>query len=657
MTIQVDLEQLAAAHSIARRQLLAQRHSGAHWKGELASSPLCTATAISALVLAERHVDDTPTEDLGMEHSWLSGVLIRSELNELVAKSLRWLAEHQNADGGWGDTDRSRSNIAATLLVEAAFNLTGVPVKYSDVLQRAKHYVDSQGGLAALKKRFAHDRQFAAAILTNCALAGMVPWKKVPSLPFEWACLPRKWQRMMGLNSASYTLPTLVAVGQTKFHYQQHRNPFVRWMRRWAVKPSLAALSTAQTPDGGFSETTALTSFVLMCLASMGHCEHPIVRRGTEFLLSTVRSDGSWAPCPDFAVSDTARSLRSLQWNLSDEFQSASWSTAPEPSEQASEALTWILGAQHQLVHPHTGAAPGAWGWSPSPGAIPNASDTANVLLILADWHRQWPRHRTSEVTGAAAKATRWLLDMQNRDGGWAIFCPGWTGSPSDSSCSDVTALAMRALNNWVKHLRQTAPSHPLIRRIDAGLKRGLDFLKENQREEGSWWPRWFGNELHPQEANPVIGTSQVLKTLSDMQAGNTDMAQKAVNWLSGVQFPAGGWGAVGEKPSLDSWYARKRDTESEACCSIEETAVAIDALLPFAVDSQAVKKCVEHGLSWLIDASADSSRLEPALVGFYLTKLWYYDELLPQTLAVRTLGNACRAIGVPATVATVGHP
>ena len=389
MTIQVDPEQLTAAYSIARRRLLAQRSSPAHWTGKLASSPLCTATAVSALVLAERHVDETPSEAVDADRSWLSGLLIRNELNELVAKSLRWLAEHQNPDGGWGDTDRSRSNIAATMSVAAAFNLTGVPVKYSDVLQRAEQYIDTQGGIVALKKRFAQDRQFAAAVLANCALAGMVPWNKVPSLPFEWACLPRRWQRRMGLNSASYTIPTLVAVGQTKFHYTQHRNPFVRWLRRWAVKPSLAALAQSQTPNGGFSETTPLTSFVLMCLASAGYSEHAIVRRGIEFLLSTVRADGSWAPCPDFAVSNTARALRSLQWNLSDEFQPTQWETTPEPSEQAIDALSWVLAAQHQKEHLYTGAPAGGWAWSSSAGAIPNASDTANVLLILADANRR----------------------------------------------------------------------------------------------------------------------------------------------------------------------------------------------------------------------------------------------------------------------------
>lgn len=656
MTIQVDPEQLTAAHSIARRQLLARRRTPTHWTGQLASSPLCTAAAVSALVLAERHVDDTPTEVADHDRSWLSGMLIRNELNELIAKSLRWLAEHQNPDGGWGDTDRSRSNIAATMVVAAAFNLTGVPVKYSDVLQRAEQYIAAQGGIAALKKRFGQDRQFAAAILTNCALAGMVPWKKVPSLPFEWACLPRSWQRMMGLTSASYTMPTLVAVGQTKFHYIQHRNPLVRWLRRWAVKPSLAALAAAQAPQGGFSEATPLTSFVLTCMASMGHTEHSIVRRGIEFLLSTVRADGSWAPCPDFAVSDTARALRSLQWNTNDDFQPTHWDTSPEPSEHANEALSWILAAQHQQEHAYTGAPPGGWAWSNSPGAIPNASDTANVLLILADWHRQWPRHRMSELAGAATKAARWLLDMQNRDGGWAIFCRGWTGGPADASCSDVTALVVRALYNWGKFLRQTAPSHPLIQRIDTGIKQGLNFLKSVQREDGSWWPRWFGNELHPQEANPVIGTSQVLKTLSEIQAGNTDMAHKAVAWLIGVQFPAGGWGAVADRPSRDSWYGRKRDPEPDATCSIEETSVAVDALLGFAADNQTARNSALHGLSWLIDASADASRLEPALVGFYLTKLWYYDDLLPQTLAVRTLGNACRAMGIPTAAAVAGR-
>ena len=41
------------------------------------------------------------------------------------AIGLDYLAAHQNPDGGWGDTDRSYSNIATTMLVRAAFHLAG----------------------------------------------------------------------------------------------------------------------------------------------------------------------------------------------------------------------------------------------------------------------------------------------------------------------------------------------------------------------------------------------------------------------------------------------------------------------------------------------------------------------------------------------------
>ena len=39
------------------------------------------------------------------------------------------------------------------------------------------------------------DKTFYAAILANCALADMVPWRQVPTQPFEWFCLPQRWQR------------------------------------------------------------------------------------------------------------------------------------------------------------------------------------------------------------------------------------------------------------------------------------------------------------------------------------------------------------------------------------------------------------------------------------------------------------------------------
>jgi len=54
MTLHVDHDRLAAAHHTVRSGLLAERNSAGHWVGELCSSTLSTATAISALVLAEQ---------------------------------------------------------------------------------------------------------------------------------------------------------------------------------------------------------------------------------------------------------------------------------------------------------------------------------------------------------------------------------------------------------------------------------------------------------------------------------------------------------------------------------------------------------------------------------------------------------------------------
>src|SRR6516225_1631730 len=96
---------LEAAYQTAVAALLAERTPDGHWVGELSTSALSTATAVIALYLVG--------ERGGQRH------------DDLVAGGLRWLAEHQNADGGWGETVRSFSNISTTMLCRAAFYLTG----------------------------------------------------------------------------------------------------------------------------------------------------------------------------------------------------------------------------------------------------------------------------------------------------------------------------------------------------------------------------------------------------------------------------------------------------------------------------------------------------------------------------------------------------
>src|SRR5947209_5999322 len=81
----------------ARERLLAERVPAGHWEGELSSSALSTATAAFTFFLYANKTND-------------------ENARRLSAAGAAWLVAHQNADGGWGDTTDSVSNISTTCL-------------------------------------------------------------------------------------------------------------------------------------------------------------------------------------------------------------------------------------------------------------------------------------------------------------------------------------------------------------------------------------------------------------------------------------------------------------------------------------------------------------------------------------------------------------
>src|SRR5207244_2945707 len=97
---------------------------------------------------------------------------------------------YQNADGGWGDTDRSFSNISTTMLCHAVFHGAAASGRFGEVVSRASAWIERTGGVPALLRRYGKDRTFSIPILTHCALAGLVDWRDVTPLPFELAAVP-----------------------------------------------------------------------------------------------------------------------------------------------------------------------------------------------------------------------------------------------------------------------------------------------------------------------------------------------------------------------------------------------------------------------------------------------------------------------------------
>jgi squalene-hopene/tetraprenyl-beta-curcumene cyclase len=599
---------LLSAYEKARYDLLAERTAGGYWEGELSSSALSTATAVSALALVERY---DPTD---RKAGCYANEIRESFLSETIMTGVQWLAARQNDDGGWGDTDQSRSNIATTMLVVAAFQLTCVPGNRPDMIERARKYIDEHGGIEGLRRRYGKDKTFAVPILANYALADLVPWSKVPPLPFEAAVVPQKFYRFLGLPVVSYAIPALVAIGQARYYHRKPWNPIARWVRQWAVKPSLKVLGDLQPLSGGYLEAVPLTSFVVMSLAGTGRAHHPVAQKGLEFLIDSVRGDGSWPIDANLATWNTTLSINALA----------------HAGEDVAELcnLDWLLACQSKEVHAYTGAAPGGWGWSDLSGAVPDADDTPGALLALRAFYNSGATSREQKVkiARAAEAGAGWLLDIQNRDGGWPTFCRGWTELPFDRSGSDLTAHAIRALHAWKEEFHGD--------RIGPAIESGFRYLESQQRADGAWIPLWFGNESHPREENLIYGTAKVLLAYRDTGCGKTAVVRRALEWLIAAQNGDGGWG--GKTVALP-------DKKTEAMrSSVEETALALEALLSWPADSL-VERAIARGLEKLLtDVEAERHR-QPSPIGLYFAKLWYYEKLYPLIFTVSALGQALR--------------
>ena len=621
-------EDVPVALGLATAALLGELTADGHWVGELSSSALSTATAVVALVHLGREAD-----------------------GDMIRRGLGWLARTQNADGGWGDTVQSKSNISTTALCWAAFGAARADGEFAEVVQRAGEALgstrvprvgrgvpprrtsgtgelemtdrpteDASGSAfrrdaetntrdacapralaAAIAARYGKDRTFSVPILMTLALGGRIGWEHVMALPFELAALPHQVFGALRLPVVSYALPALIAIGQTIHHHRPTRNPLTHFLRERTRARTLRVLASIQPENGGFLEAVPLTSFVTMSLAAMGLAEHPVARKGAEFLRASARADGSWAIDTNLATWVTTLSIEAL----------AAQPAALSP-EQRETLRAWLLGQQYRTEHPSTHAAPGGWAWTDLPGGVPDADDTAGALLALL------ALGAVDGPTRAAGRAgVRWLLDLQNGDGGIPTFCRGWGALPFDRSAPDLTAHALRAWSAWLPQCDE-----PLKTQAARGLARALAYLARTQRADGSWLPLWFGNEHAPDDENPLYGTAKVVAALRELRDRSTacpeEMLRTGVRWLATDQNADGGWSGVRGGPS-----------------SVEETALAVASLA-----GTAEVAAVESGARWLTERVLSGAWREPAPIGFYFAKLWYSERLYPLIFTAAALGR-----------------
>ena len=282
-------------------------------------------------------------------------------------------------------------------------------------------------------------------------------------------------------------------------------------------------------------------------------------------------------------------------------------------------------------------AEPGGWFFEHRNRYYPDVDDTAMGLLalhdqlgiefrddvLIADFQTGAARGLATEMTQRALDATQravnWMLAMQNRDGGWGAFdrdndaeflCKvpfADHNAMIDPSTPDLSARVLEALG----HLR-LCPGHPAI-------KRCIQYLRETQEEDGSWYGRWG--------VNYIYGTWQVLAGLAACGfAKNDPMMRRGSLWLKDHQQRSGGWGE-----SADSYEDPSLRGKGPATAS--QTAWAMLGLIAAGeVKSDAVKR----GAQWLMETqNRDGTWDETEFTGtgfprvFYL-KYHYYRIYFP---------------------------
>jgi squalene-hopene/tetraprenyl-beta-curcumene cyclase len=235
---------------------------------------------------------------------------------------------------------------------------------------------------------------------------------------------------------------------------------------------------------------------------------------------------------------------------------------------------------------------------------------------------------KLARLTAACQRGIGWTLAMQNRDGGWGAFDKDNDArflchvpfadhnAMIDPSTPDITGRVLEMLGQYG------------FTRAEFAVERAVEYLRETQESDGSWFGRWGVNHIY--------GTWQVLVGLRQVGASETDRAiTGGVAWLLRAQQPSGGWGESAASYADDTLRGRGPATASQTAW----------ALLGLIAAGMHAHPATRRGVSFLLERQLpDGSWSEPEFTGTGFPRVFYLRyHLYPQYFPTLALAQWAR--------------
>jgi squalene-hopene/tetraprenyl-beta-curcumene cyclase len=253
-------------------------------------------------------------------------------------------------------------------------------------------------------------------------------------------------------------------------------------------------------------------------------------RKAIDKLLVINEHDAYCQPCLS-PVWDTALAALALQ-----EVDKGLDATNPLTNQALTSAYDWLKSKQlsdepgdWRISKPDL--AGGGWAFQFENPHYPDVDDTAVVGFAMAD-------SNLPNLEESIHRATRWIVGMQSKNGGYGAFDVDNThyyldeipfadhGALLDPPTSDVSARCAMLMAKVAQDHNEYRPA----------LERTIDYIRKEQEADGSWFGRWGTNYIY--------GTWSVLLGLEQTNLSKTDpVYTNAVKWLKNIQREDGGWG------------------------------------------------------------------------------------------------------------------